>query len=202
MLICDVGDDQQIHSAPGHFGAYARQSRFIFVKLEGERDHEGTFRSEFKLTIQQAGCPMTLERSRSPWMEIRTQVEPLVKGADGEVVIVGAGIAGLSAAYELARAGKQVLVVDRAGVGAGMTGRTTAHLAWALDDYYYRLVKLRGKEAAAAHARHHSRAIDRIDEIRSLAEARAASRTALADATIGGTLEERVKAALRSLLRE
>jgi Holliday junction DNA helicase RuvA len=36
----------------------------------------------------------------------------------------------------------------------------------------------------------------------SLAEARAASRTALADATIGGTLEERVKAALRSLLRE
>jgi Holliday junction DNA helicase RuvA len=36
----------------------------------------------------------------------------------------------------------------------------------------------------------------------SLAEAREASRSALADATIGGTLEERVKAALRSLLRD
>jgi Holliday junction DNA helicase RuvA len=36
----------------------------------------------------------------------------------------------------------------------------------------------------------------------SLAEARDASRTALADATIGGTLEDRVKAALRSLLRD
>jgi Holliday junction DNA helicase RuvA len=36
----------------------------------------------------------------------------------------------------------------------------------------------------------------------SLGEAREASRVALADATIGGTLEERVKAALRSLLRE
>jgi holliday junction DNA helicase RuvA len=36
----------------------------------------------------------------------------------------------------------------------------------------------------------------------SLAEAREASRSALADATIGGTLEDRVKAALRSLLRE
>ena len=36
----------------------------------------------------------------------------------------------------------------------------------------------------------------------SLAEAREASRTALADATIGGTLEDRVKAALRSLLRD
>jgi Holliday junction DNA helicase RuvA len=36
----------------------------------------------------------------------------------------------------------------------------------------------------------------------SLAEARAASRTALVDATIGGTLEDRVKAALRSLVRD
>ena len=36
----------------------------------------------------------------------------------------------------------------------------------------------------------------------SLAEAREASRIALADATIGGTLEDRVKAALRSLLRD
>ena len=36
----------------------------------------------------------------------------------------------------------------------------------------------------------------------SLAEAREASRSALADASIGGTLEDRVKAALRSLLRD
>jgi len=36
----------------------------------------------------------------------------------------------------------------------------------------------------------------------SLVEAREASRIALADATIGGTLEDRVKAALRSLLRD
>jgi len=36
----------------------------------------------------------------------------------------------------------------------------------------------------------------------SLAEARDASHAALVDATIGGTLEDRVKAALRSLLRD
>ena len=36
----------------------------------------------------------------------------------------------------------------------------------------------------------------------SLGEAREASRIALADATIGGTLEDRVKAALRTLLRD
>jgi len=36
----------------------------------------------------------------------------------------------------------------------------------------------------------------------SLAEARDASHAALVNATIGGTLEDRVKAALRSLLRD
>ncbi len=36
----------------------------------------------------------------------------------------------------------------------------------------------------------------------SIGEAREASRIALADTTIGGTLEDRVKAALRTLLRE
>jgi Holliday junction DNA helicase RuvA len=36
----------------------------------------------------------------------------------------------------------------------------------------------------------------------SLGEAREASRIALSDTTIGGTLEDRVKAALRSLLRD
>ncbi len=36
----------------------------------------------------------------------------------------------------------------------------------------------------------------------SLAEAREASRSALADSEIGGTLEDRVKAALRTLLRD
>lgn len=108
---------------------------------------------------------MTLEKSISPWMEIRTQTEPLVKGATADVIIAGAGIVGMSAAYELAFAGKTVLVLDRGGIGAGMTGRTTAHLASALDDYYYRLIKLRGLDTAAAHYRHHARAIDRIEHI-------------------------------------
>ncbi|MFN2579026.1 MAG: FAD-dependent oxidoreductase, partial [Pyrinomonadaceae bacterium] len=41
---------------------------------------------------------------------------------------VGAGIAGLSVAYELARAGKSVVVLDRDQIGSGETARTTAHL--------------------------------------------------------------------------
>ena len=42
-----------------------------------------------------------------------------------DTVIVGAGIAGLSVAYELAQAGQKVIVVDRGSIAGGMTSRTT-----------------------------------------------------------------------------
>lgn len=42
------------------------------------------------------------------------------------VVVVGAGIAGLSTALQLARAGKEVTVLDAHAVGDGVTGATTA----------------------------------------------------------------------------
>src|ERR671931_669057 len=39
-----------------------------------------------------------------------------------EVVVVGAGVVGLSIAFELAERGAAVTVLDRAGVGAGASG--------------------------------------------------------------------------------
>src|SRR5438445_3680998 len=58
----------------------------------------------------------------------------LKEDARANVCIVGAGIAGMTTAYLLARAGKTVVVVDDGPIGGGMTGRTTAHLVTALDD--------------------------------------------------------------------
>ena len=62
------------------------------------------------------------------------------------VVIVGAGIAGLTTAYLLARAGKAVIVLDDGPIGGGMTARTTAHLTCALDDRFYELERLFGED--------------------------------------------------------
>src|SRR6266446_8327038 len=56
-----------------------------------------------------------------------------------DICVVGAGIAGLSAARLLAKAGREVAVFDHGPVGGGETGRTTAHLSWALDDRFYYL---------------------------------------------------------------
>ena len=36
-----------------------------------------------------------------------------------EIVVIGAGVVGISAALELQKRGKQVLVLDREGIGAG-----------------------------------------------------------------------------------
>lgn len=81
------------------------------------------------------------------------------------VCIVGAGIAGMTTAYLLAREGKSVVVLDDGPIGGGMTARTTAHLVTALDDRYFHLQRLHGEKGARLAAQSHAAAIDRVEEI-------------------------------------
>ena len=60
-----------------------------------------------------------------------------------DVCIVGAGIAGLTTAYLLAKEGRRVVVIDDGATAGGETCRTTAHLVNALDDRFYHLDRLR-----------------------------------------------------------
>ncbi|MDQ6634897.1 MAG: FAD-binding oxidoreductase, partial [Gemmatimonadota bacterium] len=85
--------------------------------------------------------------TRSLWYDTApvTRHVKLTEHVTTDVCVVGAGIAGLSVAYGLARAGKRVVVVDMDQVGSGESGRTTAHLANALDDRYVTLEKARGE---------------------------------------------------------
>jgi glycine/D-amino acid oxidase-like deaminating enzyme/nitrite reductase/ring-hydroxylating ferredoxin subunit len=89
----------------------------------------------------------------------------LAERITAEVCIVGAGIAGMSTAYLLAREGKSVVVLDDGSIGGGMTGRTTAHLVNALDDRYFELERLHGEDGARLAAESHTAAIDRVEEI-------------------------------------
>ena len=84
------------------------------------------------------------------------------------VCIVGAGIAGMTTAYLLARAGRAVVVIDDGPIGGGETGRTTAHITAALDDRYTEIEKLHGEEGARIAAESHVAAINRIETIASL----------------------------------
>ena len=89
----------------------------------------------------------------------------LKEDALANVCIVGAGIAGMTTAYLLARAGKTVVVVDDGPIGGGMTGRTTAHLVTALDDRYFELERLHGETGARLAAESHAAAIDLVESI-------------------------------------
>ncbi|MEO8192343.1 MAG: FAD-dependent oxidoreductase [Gemmatimonadales bacterium] len=84
------------------------------------------------------------------------------------VCVIGAGIAGMTTAYLLARAGRAVVVIDDGSIGSGETGRTTAHLTAALDDRYYQIQKLHGQDGARLAAESHTAAIARIESIASL----------------------------------
>ena len=103
----------------------------------------------------------------SLWMTEEISAPEVVLQTDQhvDVCIVGAGIAGMTTAYHLAREGKQVIVLDDGPLGGGETGRTTAHLANALDDRYFRLERVHGKKTTRLAAESHSAAIDRIEKI-------------------------------------
>jgi glycine/D-amino acid oxidase-like deaminating enzyme/nitrite reductase/ring-hydroxylating ferredoxin subunit len=89
----------------------------------------------------------------------------LTKDLTVDVCIVGAGIAGLTTAYLLAKEGKSVAVLDDGPVGGGESERTTAHIANALDDRYFVLEKHHGKDGAALAAESHTAAIATIERI-------------------------------------
>lgn len=107
------------------------------------------------------------QRTRPLWIAAapRTEAPALAEDVRADVAIVGAGIAGVTIAYLLARAGRSVVVLDAGPIGGGMTARTTAHLSAALDDRYEELIRLRGLDHARRAAASHSAAIDLIEQI-------------------------------------
>src|SRR5215218_4112883 len=95
----------------------------------------------------------------------RPRRAPLDASTHTDVCVVGAGIAGLTTAYLLTKAGCRVVVLDAGEIGGGETARTTAHLSNALDDHYFELERVHGPDGALLAAASHGEAIDRIESI-------------------------------------
>src|SRR5687767_13860821 len=95
-----------------------------------------------------------------------TRAEPqLTTDVETDVCVIGAGIAGMTTGYLLAREGQRVVVLDDGPVAGGETCRTTAHLVNAPDTYFIELERLHGKDRARLAAESHTAAIDTIEEI-------------------------------------
>jgi glycine/D-amino acid oxidase-like deaminating enzyme/nitrite reductase/ring-hydroxylating ferredoxin subunit len=108
-----------------------------------------------------------MTRHQSVWAASAALPEfpPLQENVHVDVCVIGAGIAGLTTAYVLARSGKLVAVLDDGPVAGGMTQMTTAHITNMLDDRYFEVEKLHGREGARLAADSHTAAIDRIETI-------------------------------------
>lgn len=89
----------------------------------------------------------------------------LAEDVDASACVVGAGYAGLSCAYFLAKAGRSVVVIDDGGVAGGESALTTAHHTALVDPRYADIESTHGLETARVVADAHSRAIDAIESI-------------------------------------
>jgi len=110
---------------------------------------------------------MSTARTIPIWTSIDAPPGGWSKAPDAalDVAVVGAGIAGLTTALALLGEGRQVTVIERAGIGAGETLRTSAHLSNALDDGYRALARQHGDDGARLAAASHAAAIDFIESL-------------------------------------
>jgi glycine/D-amino acid oxidase-like deaminating enzyme/nitrite reductase/ring-hydroxylating ferredoxin subunit len=106
------------------------------------------------------------EKTHSLWMDVEPIAAPQYSGPSKvDVAVIGAGMAGLSIAFELAERGLSVAVIDRGKIARGMTARTTAHLAPVCDDGATEIIKIRGEAMARLAWESQAAGVDRIEQI-------------------------------------
>lgn len=72
---------------------------------------------------------------------------------------------GISTAYQLAKRGHKVTLVDAFRLASGQTCRTTAHLSCQLEEEFHELLKMHDQATVSLFYEAHRRAIDTFEEI-------------------------------------
>lgn len=105
--------------------------------------------------------------TRSIWQRhaLHLDTSAALAGGPYDACVIGAGIAGLSVAYQLARGGQRVLLLEDGAVGSGQTGRSSAHLSSVIDDRFAELERLHGESTSRLAHESHAAAIDAIEAI-------------------------------------
>jgi len=82
-----------------------------------------------------------------------------------DVAIVGAGITGLSTAYHLAKAGKNVVIMEQSQVGKGTTGSSTGNLYAPIDERLFSIGTKHNEETMSKVAESRLAAIKFIEDV-------------------------------------
>lgn len=91
--------------------------------------------------------------------------EALNKDIKTDVLVIGAGIAGILTAYMLKQNGREVVVIDAAEIASGNTKNTTAKITSQHDLIYSKLITEFGEEKARQYAKANELAIKKYKEI-------------------------------------
>ena len=110
--------------------------------------------------------------NRSLWVETtpETGYPQLGRQVEVDVVVVGAGITGVTTAWLLKQAGRRVALIEMHRVGEGTTGYTTAKLTVGHNLIYADLAKMYGEETGRAYAASNQWAIEWLEELASAEE--------------------------------
>lgn len=104
--------------------------------------------------------------STSVWMDTASLpvFAPITGHIDAQVCVIGAGMAGLMTAWLLQQQGRDVVVIDALGVGAGESGRSAAHF-FPPDEWYDGIERRFGPAQARLVAGCYARAIELVESI-------------------------------------
>lgn len=91
--------------------------------------------------------------------------EALNKDIKTDVLVIGAGIAGILTAYMLKQKGREVVLIDAAEIASGNTKNTTAKITSQHDLIYSKLISEFGEEKARQYAKANELAIKKYKEI-------------------------------------
>lgn len=91
--------------------------------------------------------------------------ETLNQDIQCDILVIGAGMAGLLTAYMLSKSGRDVVVIDARSIAGGVTKNTTAKITSQHELIYDKLIKEFGEDGASQYARANELAIRRYKEI-------------------------------------
>src|SRR5690606_17186668 len=111
-------------------------------------------------------CAMRENDTQNYWEAVAggapARYPSLASDARADVVVVGAGIVGLTTAHELARVGKKVIVLEALRPASQVTARSTAKITSQHGLIYGRLIRNFGEDNARLYAQANQDAIERI----------------------------------------
>lgn len=112
--------------------------------------------------VGREGTRKDIERARKDIEETLTDID---EGRKVDIIVIGAGMAGLLIAWYLKEQGRKVLVLEADEIASGQTERTTAKISSQHDLKYHYLIEKVGLEKARLYARANEAAIREYERI-------------------------------------